>query len=203
VVDLLAYLNRLASAEPTPGGGSAATIVGALGAALVAMVARITLGNPKYAAVHGDAVLLVGDADALRAAFTALRADDEHAYAGVPRAQALPRATDAERAARTERLQTALTHAAEVPLTVAERAAALLGQVRRAAALGNAHLASDVECALLFGRAALDAASANVRINHRFMKNAAVVAEQQRRLTAIREAAADDERAIKPLLTAS
>ncbi|MGD0476464.1 MAG: cyclodeaminase/cyclohydrolase family protein, partial [Candidatus Velthaea sp.] len=51
MLDLQAYLNRLASAQPTPGGGSAATIVGALGAALVAMVARITLGNPKHADV--------------------------------------------------------------------------------------------------------------------------------------------------------
>lgn len=167
------------------------------------MVARITLGNPKYEPVHADAVLLVGAADALRASFAALRTEDEAAYAEVPKAQALPRATDAERAARTERLQAALTHAAEVPLTVAERAGDLLALVRRAAALGNTHLVSDVECALVFGHAALEAAAANVRINHRFMKNAAVIAEQQRRLTASAHAAGEDERAVRPLVTTS
>jgi formiminotetrahydrofolate cyclodeaminase len=184
VLDLHAYLNRLASALPTPGGGSAATIVGALGAALVAMVARITLGSAKHADVHADALLLVGEADALRAQFASARTADEEAYGDVPQAQALPRTTDEERSARNERLQAALAVAAEAPLRAAALASELLGLCERAAALRNAHLVSDVECALLFGHAALEASAANVRINHRYLTDEKLVDEQSTRLAA-------------------
>jgi formiminotetrahydrofolate cyclodeaminase len=189
VLDLQAYLNRLASAQPTPGGGSAATIVGALGAALVGMVARITLGSTQHAAVHADAVVLVGTADTLRAAFVAERPRDEAAYLGVVESQALPRGTDAEKAERRATLQTALAGAAEAPLRVAALACDLLAACERAAGLGNVQLMSDVECALAFGRATLDASSANVRINHHFIKDSALVDVQRRRLAAIHERA--------------
>lgn len=189
VLDLQAYLNRLASAEPTPGGGSAATIVGALGAALIAMVARITLGSTKLAPVHSDALLLVGDADALRARFTGARLADEAAYAEVPRAQALPRGNDAEKSERTARLQAALAGAALAPLDAAGLAAELIAQCVRAAELGNAHLMSDVECALDFGRAAFDAAAANVRVNHRLLKDAQLVGAQEQQLAQLLDAA--------------
>lgn len=189
MLDLQAYLNRLASAEPTPGGGSAATIVGALGAALVAMVARITLGSSKHSAVHADAVLLVGAADMLRAQFVAARPADEAAYAAVPQAQALPRVTEPERAIRSARLQTALAGAAAAPLQAAELAAELIALCVRAAELNNLHVMSDVECALDFGHAALAASAANVRINHRFLKDPQFVSEQSRRLDAITAAA--------------
>jgi formiminotetrahydrofolate cyclodeaminase len=197
---LQAYLNRLSSAQPTPGGGSAATIVGALGAALIAMVARITLGSPKHAAVHADAVLLVGEADALRARFGAARSADETAYAAVPQAQALPRETAAERAVRTDRLQAALAGAAEAPLQAAELAGELLQLCEGAAALRNMDLMSDVECALLFGHAALEASAANVRVNHRYLKDVRLVAEQAQRLGATLESARQREAAARALL---
>jgi formiminotetrahydrofolate cyclodeaminase len=184
VWDLQAYLNRLASALPTPGGGSAATIVGALGAALIAMAARITLGSPKHAEVHADALLLVGEADALRAQFAAARTADEEAYGEVPQAQALPRTTAEERSARSERLQAALARAAAAPLHAAALAGELLGLCERAAALRNTHLVSDVECALLFGHAALEASAANVRINHRNLTDERLVDEQSMHLAA-------------------
>jgi formiminotetrahydrofolate cyclodeaminase len=193
VLDLQAYLNRLASAEPTPGGGTAATIVGALGAALVAMVARITLGSAKHAPVHADAVLLVADADALRARFAGARLDDEAAYAEVPRAQALPRTADADRTERTARLQTALAGAARAPLHAGALAKELLALCVRGAELGNMHLMSDVECAVDFGRAALDASAANVRVNHRFLKDGQLVDEQTRELRRLLDAARSAE----------
>lgn len=200
MLDLQAYLNRLASAQPIPGGGSAATIVGALGSALVAMVARITLGSAKYAEVHAEAVLLVGEADSLRARFGAARLDDETAYAAVTVAQALPRAVPAERAARTERLQAALAGAAEAPLHAAELAAELFALCVRAAALRNVHLISDVECALHFGHAALEASAANVRINHRYMNDARLINEQTGRLRTAQEIAGRHEAAARALI---
>ena len=122
-------------------------------------------------------MLLVGEADMLRARFTSARIADETAYAAVPAAQALPRATAAETAERSVRLQAALSGAAEAPLEAAGLAASLLALCARAASLGNIHLVSDVEWRSPWS-AALEASAANVRINHRFIKDARVVSEQ-------------------------
>jgi formiminotetrahydrofolate cyclodeaminase len=180
-----AYLDRLASADPTPGGGSAATLVGAMGAALCAMVARITAHSPRLAAVRADAEAVVEAADALRERFMAARPLDEAAYGAVVDASALPKGSDAERQSRAAALQRALIGAAEAPLVVAGLCTEGIALAERAGALGNAHLVSDVECALHFFRASLAASVANVRINHRFIKDEQIVQRQDERLVAI------------------
>jgi methenyltetrahydrofolate cyclohydrolase len=180
-----AYLDRLASAGPTPGGGSAATLVGALGAALCAMVARITAGNDRYASVRPEALAIAAAADVLRERFAAARPLDEAAYERVVAASALPKASDDEKRTRTVALQAALIGAAEAPLAAAGLGAEGIALAERAHALGNTHLVSDVECALHFFRAALAGSVANVRINHHFIKDAAVVQAQEERLVAI------------------
>jgi formiminotetrahydrofolate cyclodeaminase len=182
-------LDRLASADPTPGGGSAATLVGAMGAALCAMVARITAASERHAAVRGDAQRLAVEADTLRERFQAARPLDEAAYGRVVEAGALPKRSDEEKHARTAALQGALIGAAEAPLTVSGMCAEGVALAARAGALGNTHLVSDVECALHFFRAALAASVANVRINHRFIKDEATVQAQDERLVAIVNAA--------------
>jgi formiminotetrahydrofolate cyclodeaminase len=169
------YADALASARPVPGGGSAATIVGVLAAALVAMVARITLANPRYAQSADRAREIVERADTLRAELAANRLADELAYGSVVDAQQLPKATEAERAARTARLQAALADAAAAPLRTAELARDVIALAHEAGALGNEHLASDVDCALEFARAALQAAALNVRANHPFLHDKALV----------------------------
>jgi len=194
VFDFNTYLDRLASADPTPGGGSAAALTGAMAASLLAMVARITLGSGKHGAVHGLAREIIVEADGLRAAFLAARPADEAAYAAVVAAQALPRTTDAEKHERTERLQTALRGAAEAPLAAAAHAAGTIALAERTAELGNDHLMSDVDCGLRLARAALDASAANVKVNHRFLKNAEVIAAQASRLAALLDSAAAAER---------
>jgi formiminotetrahydrofolate cyclodeaminase len=166
------------------------------------MVARITLGSKKHADVHADALLLVGEADSLRARFAAARTADEAAYGAVPQAQALPRATAQERAERDERLQAALAGAGEAPLQAAALAGELLALCERAAALHTTHLMSDVECALAFGRAALEASAANVRINHRYLKDAQLAGEQSARLRAILDAAGAHAEAARNLIKA-
>lgn len=180
-----AYLDRLASPEPTPGGGSAATLVGAMGAALCAMVAKITAQAPRHADVRAEAEALAADADVLRERLTAARSLDEEAYGRVVEASALPRRTDDEKRNRTAAMQAALIGAAEAPMTAAGLCAEGVALAARAQALGNSHLVSDVECALHFLRAALAASVANVRINHRFIKDQAVVQAQEHRLAAI------------------
>jgi formiminotetrahydrofolate cyclodeaminase len=184
-VELDAYLEQLASDAPTPGGGSAATIVAALGASLVAMVARITHKNPSFAAKNAEAAAIAERADALRFELLAARIDDEAAYARVVDAQALPRTTPDEKAARTTALQAALAGAAEAPLRAAELAVRVVRMSRDVEALGNTHLVSDVTCAAAFGRAALEASAANVRINHAYMRDASLIASQEGLLRAL------------------
>lgn len=188
-----AYLEALASADPTPGGGSAATLVGALAAALCAMVARISLASPKLAPVNAAAAAIAADADDLRRHFVDLRPLDEAAFQAVVVAQALPRATDAQKDERRAQLQRALVGAAEAPLEAAVAAADAFALVARTADLRNANLMSDVDCALRFARAAFDASVANVEVNHRFITDGAVVAAQRERLAVLSRAARDFE----------
>jgi methenyltetrahydrofolate cyclohydrolase len=196
-----AYLDALASADPTPGGGSAATLVGALAAALCAMVARISLTSAKLAPVHREAAAIAADADDLRRRFIELRPVDEAAFQAVVAAQALPRASDAEKAVRRAALQAALVGAAEAPLESARLAGDAFALTARTAELHNANLMSDVDCALRFARAAFDASAANVEVNHRYITDEATVAQQRGRLeTLVRAARACESRAAAVIL---
>jgi formiminotetrahydrofolate cyclodeaminase len=177
-------------------------MVGAMGAALCAMVARITEGSKRYAAVHAEAGTLVRDADILRERFMAAGPLDEEAYGRVVAAMAMPKATEDEKPARTAALQAALVSAAEAPLQVAGLAAEGFTLAARGAALGNTNLMSDVECALHFFRAALAASVANVRINHRFIKDPSAVEEQNERLVAIHDAAEREEQRVLAAIAA-
>jgi glutamate formiminotransferase/formiminotetrahydrofolate cyclodeaminase len=190
MLDFDDYLARLASADPTPGGGSAAALVAAMGAALVAMVNRITLGSPKLASVHERAERLAELADELRERCAHARARDEAAFAAVVAAQALPKDSDDAMAARTTALQAALTEAAEAPLHAATLALEVLELAEETALLGNANLVSDVGCAAAFGTAALRASADNVRVNHLFLKDAATRERQAHHLAALEENAA-------------
>ena len=172
------YLDSLASAEPTPGGGSAAALVGGIGAALIAMTARVALRSKKLADVHPEAERIANAADDLRTALARAGADDELAYGGVVRAYRLPKESDEEKDARQSALETALIHAAEAPLEIARIASEVAALAVSTLALGNTALFSDVVCGVEFAHASAHAASANVRINHRSMKNTAVVNTQ-------------------------
>lgn len=160
------YLERLASASPTPGGGSAATIVAAMGAALVAMAARIIAANRTYSSKHEIAHRIAERADALRLSLLAARNRDETAFAAVMQSEGDER-------------QNALREAAAAPLAVMHDALAVERLALDAFEFGNSHLESDLICAAEFAAAALRACALNVRINHRWMKDAPLVASQQ------------------------
>ncbi|TAM72672.1 hypothetical protein EPN44_15385 [bacterium] len=185
------YLEHLASGEPTPGGGSAAAVVGAVAAALVAMVGRLTLASPKSAERHADAHRLIGRADALRSACLAGARADEEAYDAVVAAQRLARSTDEEKAARAAALQLALARAAETPLRNAETALSILRLAGEMARVGTPHAQSDVRCAQAFARAALQGSFENVRVNHEYLKDEALVAAQRARMEALGRQAAE------------
>jgi methenyltetrahydrofolate cyclohydrolase len=178
VETLSEYLTQLAGERPTPGGGSAATMVAAAGASLVAMVARICAANPKYARVHELALELVREADELRDEFLRARERDEAAFDRVVAATALPKGSENEKQARRTALEAALTHAAAEPLAAAECALDVLRLATRALELHNSNLISDIGCAAEFARAGLAASAYNVRINHRFMHDASAIETQ-------------------------
>jgi|SRR5579862_7113204 len=176
------YLTALASTEPTPGGGSAATLVAAMGAALVAMVARICSANPKYAAHRELATRIGSAADAVRLQLDAARDRDEKAFGRVMAAQGLPKETQAEKDARSKALESALKEAAEAPLHACELSIDVMRLAAQALQIPNRNLVSDLGCAGEFGFAALAACGYNVRVNHRYMKDATVIDAQAKLL---------------------
>jgi formiminotetrahydrofolate cyclodeaminase len=124
---LASYLEKLASDSPEPGGGSVAALVAALGAALVSMVAHLTLGKAKYADVQEEMAELEQRAGVLREQLEDLVTLDAQAYAAVAVAMKLPQEDAAQKAERKRVLQGALNGAAAVPLLAdaAAQAAAL------------------------------------------------------------------------------
>ncbi|HNS38575.1 MAG TPA: glutamate formimidoyltransferase, partial [Anaerolineaceae bacterium] len=131
------FLDQLASATPAPGGGSAAAHTGAAGAALVAMVARLTIGKKKYESVKDQMWALIEQAETLRAELTAAVDEDAAAFEAVMAAFKLPKDTEEQQAARNAAVQQATFAAAQVPLTVARRAVQVMDLALQAAQLGN------------------------------------------------------------------
>ena len=172
------YLTALASAAPAPGGGSAAALVGAFGASLCAMVARIAAEGKSIGENGPLAERITREADRLQAALVAGRAADEEAYGAVVAAMALPKGTADEKATRSAQLQSALAGAAAAPLEVARRSLDVMRLAGRTLELENANLVSDVLCAAEFAAAAIAASAANVRINHKFLKDRTLIASQ-------------------------
>jgi len=167
------FLEQLASSEPTPGGGSAAALAGALAAALGAMVARLSTGK------GGDDAAFVHTArtaDRARTVLLDLAAQDAEAFAAVMRAMRLPRATDEQKRARQAALQSALPRAAEVPLRVMEETMQVLRLFPDLARTGNPHAVSDVAVGALLAHAAVHGALHNVRINASAIKDATLAA---------------------------
>ena len=159
------FLEALASSSPTPGGGSAAAYSGALSAALVAMVARLTVRRKKYADVENQMATLVSEADALREDFIRAVSLDAAAFDSVMAALKLPKKTKKQQIARKKALEKATLEASRQPLGVARLAVQCLGLARQAARLGNINAISDAGSAAALARACLDGAGLNVRIN--------------------------------------
>jgi glutamate formiminotransferase/formiminotetrahydrofolate cyclodeaminase len=159
------FLASVAAPTPAPGGGSVAAHVGALGAALAQMVAGLTIGRKKYAAVEDDMKALALEATDLGNTLRALVERDANAYALVMQAYTLPKDGTEQLAARTAAIDDALLGAAAVPLETARACAAVAALAERAAQRGNTNCASDAGVAALLAEAACRGAVYNVRIN--------------------------------------
>ncbi len=183
---LSAFLDQLASSAPTPGGGSAAALCGALSAALSSMVANLTLGREKYREVEPAIRAALEQSERLRAACTQLINDDIAAYGALSAAYRLPKATAEEQATRSAQIQEALHGAAEAPLRIAEQARQALDLCRTLAEIGNINVISDVGVAAIAAHAALESAELNVLINLKAIKDGALAEALLQRLNAAR-----------------
>ncbi|HLJ82378.1 MAG TPA: cyclodeaminase/cyclohydrolase family protein [Ktedonobacterales bacterium] len=159
------FLEALGSSAPAPGGGAASALAGALAAALAEMVAQLTVGRPRFAAVEEPMRTLIAEARAARADLLVLADDDARAYAAVSAAYKLPKATDEEKGRRDDAIQTALRDAMQPPLRMMAIDCRVLALAEEAAASGNPTVASDAGCAALLGEAAVRAAGLNVLAN--------------------------------------
>jgi formiminotetrahydrofolate cyclodeaminase len=160
-----AFFERLGSSDPVPGGGSAAALAAAMGAALVAMVAELTIGRPAYAEHEATIAELRTDAAERQRELLDLAQQDADAYDVVVQARRLPKDSEPEKAARSAALAAAMREAARIPLRVAVVAAEVLGLAERIAPIGNRNAVSDAGVAAQLAAAGLRGAVLNVRIN--------------------------------------
>jgi glutamate formiminotransferase / formiminotetrahydrofolate cyclodeaminase len=155
------WIDELAGGSPVPGGGSAAALAATLAAALVAMVARLTIGRKAYASVEGRAREILAEADRLRAELRRLVDEDAEAYTAVSEAYKIPK----DNPARSKTIDQALLGAARVPLTVARVTALVRKLAQEMEQMGNKNARSDARVAEGLARAAVAGALENVRVN--------------------------------------
>jgi formiminotetrahydrofolate cyclodeaminase len=165
------FLDRLASGDPTPGGGSAAAIMGAMGAALVSMVCNVSFGKKGYEAAEPELRNMLVKSEALRSRLTAMVAEDIAAFDSLMAAYKLPKSSDEEKSRRAESIQASLERATQVPLECARACSEVVDMARRAAHLGYKHVISDVGVGVAAADAALRSAALNVFINAPALKD--------------------------------
>jgi formiminotetrahydrofolate cyclodeaminase len=179
------FLDELASGNATPGGGSAAAIMGAMGAALVSMVANLTIGKKGYEAVEPIMRELLAESEALRERLGGMVAEDIAAFDSLMAAYRMPKASDDEKAARSAAIQAGLKAATEAPLACARQAAAVVRLTERGVEHGNLNVISDVGVGVLAALAALRSAALNVHINAPQIKDRDFVDRATRELDAL------------------
>jgi methenyltetrahydrofolate cyclohydrolase len=167
------FLDDLASGNPTPGGGSAAAITGAMGAALVSMVCNVTIGKKGYESVEAEMLAVRAESERVRRRLTDMVADDIAAFDSILAAYKMPKATDEDKARRGAAIQDGLRRATETPLECARACAEVIALARRASEQGYLNVISDGGVGVLAGFTGLRSAALNVYINAPNLKDRA------------------------------
>jgi len=184
------FLDQLASSAATPGGGSAAAILGGMGAALVSMVCNLTIGKKKYADVEEDMKAVLAKAEDLRHRMTAMIQDDVQAFDMVMGAYGMPKETDAEKTARGAAIQDALKQATDVPIRCCRLAREVIDLAMTASEKGNLNVISDAGVGVLSAHAALRSAALNVYINAKMISDKSFVDAKLSELESLLDGAA-------------
>lgn len=183
------FLEKLASKEPVPGGGGAAALGGAIGAALASMVANLTLGKEKFLAVESEMLRLAAASEYLRQGLLQLAQEDASVFEAFMNCYKMPKVTDAEKALRQAKIQEAAKMAAEIPLKIGEKSLAVLLLAAEAAELGNPAVITDAAVAALMARAAVRSAVYNVKINLNLINDRDYCSVVSGRITALEQEA--------------
>ena len=191
------FLAKLASEAPTPGGGGAAAMAGAIAGALSSMVANLTIGKDKFASVETEVKELCTKADFLRAELLDLVEQDAAVFGSFMACYKLPKTTEVEKQARLEAIHNAAKQAATVPMNIARAAAKVLGLADSLAVIGNPNVITDATCSALLARAAMRCAFYNVYINLKLTKDEGFNAAMLEEIAALQaEALAAEERVL-------
>ena len=183
------FLDELASGKPTPGGGGAAAFSGAMGAALISMVAHLTIGKKGYEAVSEEVNQILKKSVALRAKLVAAINDDVDVFNQVMSSYGMPRETAEEKEGRTAAIQAALKVATDVPLECAKLCREVIELSAPLAQKGNKNVISDVGVAVLAGYAGLKSAALNVYINIGAIKDEIFAHDRRNKIEVLLEGA--------------
>ena len=162
---IAAFLEKTASNEPVPGGGSVAALNAALATALGIMVTNLTIGRKKYAEKEAEMTAAATRLNSQKGRLTALIDLDSEAYDRVFAAFKLPKETDEEKAYRSAVIEEATKHAAEIPMEVAKTALQAMPDILYIGQEGNTNAITDSCVAMMCARTAVRGALLNVRIN--------------------------------------
>lgn len=194
------YLAKTASGDPVPGGGSAAALNAALAAALMEMVARLTIGRKNFETAEEEMRAAAQKALLLRERMIEEIDRDSEAYAKALAAFQLPKETLEQKTERARAIEDALKKAALVPLGVAQTAVSLMEIARTVISLGNPNALSDGAAGLLAARMAARAALFNVRINLGSIKDTGFTDDLKREATRLEAEAEAKEAEILSLV---
>jgi methenyltetrahydrofolate cyclohydrolase len=190
------FLDDLAGGAPTPGGGSAAAIMGAMGAALVSMVCNVTIGKKGYEAVEAEMKAVLSESERVRRRLTDMVAEDIAAFDSIMAAYKLSKATEADKTVRAAAIQAGLRRATETPLDCARVCAEVIALARRASEHGYLNVISDGGVGVLAGFTALRSAALNVYINAPALKDRAFAERATAELERLVESCAAESEAV-------
>jgi glutamate formiminotransferase/formiminotetrahydrofolate cyclodeaminase len=194
------FIDELAAPTPTPGGGSAGAYAGAMGAALVAMVAGLTIGKKKYAEVEAEMQAVRVMAEKLRADLTQAVDDDSASFEVLMATFKLPKETDEQKETRNSAIIQATLNAAHIPLHVSENAVKVMELALKCAKDGNVNAISDSLSGFAMARASLTAAGYNVRININSLEDKSVGEKMLNELAALEKKADQLETEIRQVM---
>ena len=165
------FVEVLASKAPTPGGGGASALTGAIGVALGNMVGSLTVGKKKYAEVEDEIKAMMKSSDQLQAELLELVQKDAESFEPLAAAYRLPKDTEEQKAEKDRVLEQATKDACIVPFEIMEKCAQGIELCGQFAEKGSVMATSDAGAGAIFCKAALQAASLNIYINTKSLKD--------------------------------